>query len=119
MHCTWTVQEGKLVVCVLGRLDCTTAGAFDQESESWLGLGNSQVILDLKDLEYLSSAGLSSLVTLTKKLKSRLGTLALCNVKGMVAKLLDIAGFGSFLPMYASLEEALHPKRDEGRETTG
>ncbi len=109
MNCTWALQEGRLIVCVQGRLDSNTSPVFDRESETWLGMGNSQVILDLKNLEYISSAGLRSLITLNRKLKSRQGSLALCHLQDMVAKVIMISGFRSFLPIYGSLEEALHP----------
>jgi anti-anti-sigma factor len=96
-----------LVVSLQGRLDVGTADDFDRQSPSWLGQGQGKVVLDLSELDYLSSAGLRSLVGLTRNLKGRQGQLILCRLQKYVAEVISLSGLGTLIPVFDTLEEAL------------
>lgn len=84
-----------LVVGVSGRLDSITA----PELETFL-MNNvsdiSELILDLKDLDYTSSAGLRVFLKIHKMMLSQ-GKLIIENVKPDVMEVLEITGFSDFL----------------------
>jgi anti-anti-sigma factor len=68
-------------------------------------------VVDLGELEYISSAGIRSILLVAKKLKTLEGELGFACISGMVEKVFNIAGIYALFPMYATLEDALaHPK---------
>jgi anti-anti-sigma factor len=68
--------------------------------------GGRKMLLNLSELEYVSSAGLRSVLTIAKKLKPAGGSLALCGLSGLVQEVFSISGFDSFFPVYDSVESA-------------
>ncbi len=97
----------KLVVQVSGRLDAITAAEFDAQSKQWLSDGECNVIADLSGLEYISSAGLRSILTAAKQLKGAQGQLAFCGLNGMVDEVFSVSGFSAMFPIHKTLDEAL------------
>ena len=85
----------ELVLEITGRLDTITAPALDKTINENLGEIKS-LILDCKNLEYISSAGLRVLLSTQKKLQQK-GTMKLKNVRGEVMEVFEITGFVDIL----------------------
>jgi len=101
-------KQGKAtVIKIKGRMDALTAPEFEKESSRWIDEGASSLIIDLGELEYISSAGLRSILLTAKKLKANQGQISFCCPSGMVMKVFSMSGFSSMFSMYDSLEEAL------------
>lgn len=87
-------QEGELVL--EGRLDTLTAPeaeeVFNQTAERF-----DKVILNMRDLEYVSSAGLRTLKRLHMAMKKKNGSLVLTNVRKMVMEVFEMTGFAGLL----------------------
>lgn len=103
-----TEKQGAVVVFKLkGRLDALAAPDFEQKCMKWLEAGESCFAVDLGELDYISSAGIRSILVVAKKLGAQDGRLALSRVSGMVEKVFTMTGIHSLFPVYASLDEAL------------
>ncbi len=100
-------ERQALVVQVKGRLDAVTAPEFDKAFTGWLGGGERRFLLNLAGVEYVSSAGLRSMLTAAKQLKGVQGRLVLCALTGPVAEVFKISGFDALLTVRASEEAAL------------
>jgi anti-anti-sigma factor len=87
------------VVAVEGRIDAATAPEFDSACAPLLEGGARDVVLDCGRLEYLSSAGLRSVLALGKVLRERGGGLKLANLAGMAKQILELSGFLSLFPV--------------------
>ena len=98
---------GRLIVSVGGRLDAVAAPEFDRRSDEWLAEGTSAMILDFGGLEYISSAGLRSLLLLGKKLSARKGRIVIAAVKDVVKEVFVISGFDSIFTVAESVDAAL------------
>ena len=85
----------ELVLEITGRLDTITAPALDKTINENLGEIKS-LILDFKNLEYVSSAGLRVLLSSQKKLQQK-GTMKLKNVREEVMAVFEITGFVDIL----------------------
>ena len=96
-----TIQEIKdgenLTLQLGGRLDTTTAPDLEKVVNSDLD-DVKNLVLDMKELKYVSSAGLRVLLTLQKKMIKQ-GSLKLLNVCDEIKEVLDITGFTSFLKL--------------------
>ena len=85
----------ELALEITGRLDTITAPALDKTINENLGEIKS-LILDCKNLEYISSAGLRVLLSTQKKLQQK-GTMKLKNVREEVMEVFEITGFVDIL----------------------
>ena len=85
----------ELVLEITGRLDTLTAPALDKTINENLGEIKC-LILDFKNLEYISSAGLRVLLSTQKKLQQK-GTMKLKNVREEVMEVFEITGFVDIL----------------------
>ena len=76
-----------------GRLDSNTSEAFEQAVMDKIDSGKAKMIIDLSELEYISSAGLRVLLMAAKQVKSGNGALALCGLKDHIREVFEISGF--------------------------
>jgi anti-anti-sigma factor len=100
-------QDKFFIVKVSGRMDAITAPEFEKSCLGWIEQGDSALVVDLEGLEYMSSAGLRSILIVGKKLKSVGGSLSFSSLTPNVAHVFSISSFGSMFPVYDSLEKAL------------
>ena len=83
------------IIEVAGRLDTMTASSLDKAiNEDIEEVKN--LVLDLKNLEYISSAGLRVLLGAQKKMQ-KIGSMKVTNVCGVVMEVLEMTGFADIL----------------------
>ncbi len=107
MEVTETRREGVLVLGLKGRLDSITSEGFEKRLLGTVRQGETHLILDFQELDYISSAGLRVLLIAAKEVKVSNGRLVLCSLKDYIKEIFEVSGFVSFLPIHASLEESL------------
>ncbi len=90
-----------------GRLDSATSGDLESLLIERLDQGCASVVLDLSDLDYISSAGLRVVLMAGKRLRATGGRLALACLRDSVRDLFDMSGFLVLFPVFATLDEAL------------
>jgi anti-anti-sigma factor len=95
------------VVHAAGRLDTGTADAFDARMQQVVTAPGIRVVLDLEKVNYVSSAGLRSLLMLLKQTKALRGALVLAAVHHRVQDILDIAGFTEAFAIVPTMADAL------------
>ncbi|OGQ87180.1 MAG: hypothetical protein A2512_09325 [Deltaproteobacteria bacterium RIFOXYD12_FULL_56_24] len=100
-------EKALCIMEVSGRMDAVTAPDFQREMEERLEAGERCFLIDLGLLEYISSAGLRSMLFLAKKLKPMEGTVVLCGLGGVVKEVFDISGFSTIFTICTDRAEAL------------
>jgi len=85
--------EGVTVVEAYGRLDSTTAKEFGDRLIALVQAGRASIVLDLKNIAYISSAGFRVLLITNRATAEKQGKLALCGVTGEVRRLFEIGSF--------------------------
>ena len=98
-------QETTARVALDGRLDTVTAPELEQAMEAQLSPEVDTLILDLKDLSFVSSAGLRIFAKLRKLMKSREGNIYFASLQPQVKKVLDIVKAVPLNAVFASIEE--------------
>ncbi len=91
---------------VNGRMDAVSAPAFEKEFLQLLDDGEKKVVVDLAGLEYISSAGLRSILASAKKAKATGCTMQFCGLAGMVQEVFQVSGLGTMFTVLATVEEA-------------
>jgi anti-sigma B factor antagonist len=99
-------DDGILTVRLEGSLDGKTAPEAREQLEGFLA-GESKLILDLTNVDYLSSAGLRLLLVLYRELAARKGKLALLGVSQDIRTVMSHTGFLSFFTLVESAVEAV------------
>lgn len=107
MEVTETHYNDVLILALQGRLDSNTSNDFEKKLLGFVHQGQTQFVLDFKDLDYISSAGLRVLLKTVKELKPSNGQLYLCSLKDYIREIFEMSGFLSFLPVHATLEDSL------------
>ena len=80
---------------VSGRVDTTTAPEFEAVMDECI-VNLKELILDCKEMEYISSAGLRVILK-TQKLMNKQGSMKLINVNETIMEVFDITGFADIL----------------------
>ena len=90
-----TQTDNTVVITVSGRLDTTTSADFEK---SLTPLFTSQeVILDCREMEYISSAGLRVILTAHKSITANKGRFIIRNTSKEVRSVLDMTGFSRII----------------------
>ena len=100
-------QSGVNIFKLNGRLDSNTSQGFEKKIFQAIDDGSKSMIIDFKDLEYISSAGLRVILKATKALKREEGKMMLCDMQDYVKEVFEIAGFDSFLPIVGTMDDAI------------
>lgn len=84
-----------LTLNVSGRLDTNTAPLLDAEIKE-IGVETKKLVLDFAGLEYISSAGLRTVLIAQKKMNKQ-GVMLVKNVNESVMEVFQITGFSDIL----------------------
>lgn len=103
-----TIQETRLgsvvTIAVEGRIDTTTSTMLEESVARAVDSGAGNLLVDLEQVDYISSAGLRVLLVLAKRMRERRGRLVLCSLQEPVRQVFDLAGF---LPLF-TIESSRH-----------
>ncbi len=102
------------VVLVSGELDIATAPLLRERLADLTIRGHTRLVLDLDGLEFTDATGISVLVGAYVNMQRRGGWLRLVHVHPRVRKVLSLVGLTETLPDFASVHEALDPRRRSG-----
>ena len=88
--------EGPIVVKLHGELDLSTADQLEVCLEG-LGADGADVRLDLSELSFCDSSGISAMVTASKRVRKRGGHLSIASPQPAVRSVLEITGLLDYL----------------------
>ncbi len=96
------------IIRLAGKLTAVEAPELEQEVRQLAGKdGLTCLLIDLKDLEYISSAGLRVFLLGAKMMDAKGGRVLLCALRENVREVFDISGFTDLFGIYGAEEEAL------------
>jgi anti-anti-sigma factor len=103
-----TNKEGNgTVVQLQGKVDATSAPSVEQALVSVIDQGEKRLVLDCAGLDFISSAGLRSLLLAVKKMKAAGGGISLAALQPNVKEVFDISGFSALFTIHGSRADAL------------
>ena len=96
------------VVEIGGRVDSNSAARLEEAFKEITGDKRFRIVVDMQDLEYISSRGLRALIaTLKETRRWNRGDLRLCNVPPRIHEVLDLAGLTPLFKTYANTVDAV------------
>jgi anti-anti-sigma factor len=89
-----------------GYLDAHTVNDFEAHMDRSIEQGTVYFLLDLSDLNYISSAGIGAIMSVTQRLRRAEGEIVLVRPNEKVFGILDKLGFTKIFRLAYSAEEA-------------
>jgi anti-anti-sigma factor len=100
-------KEGELLVLrPVGRLDSENSPSFEKAVEEAVGKGDKNIIVDMSEVNYISSRGLRAFLTGAKCAQAAGGKLVACSSQEAVQKVFDMTGVATILGIFGTAEEA-------------
>ncbi len=90
-----------------GSLSSITSAGGNEELQRVLNRGARKLVINLADVDYISSAGLHMFATISKQLRHVQGGLKISNAKGMVHESFVVSGFNTMIQLCNTDEEAM------------
>jgi anti-sigma B factor antagonist len=100
-------QSQALVISVMGSIDALTAEELTEAFQEQIESGNPQIVADMNQVDFMSSAGLRAFLRALKESRQLGGDLYIANPQPGVEKILKMSGFTSILKVYPTVEEAV------------
>jgi anti-sigma B factor antagonist len=100
-----TKGDIKIVQCK-GYIDTTTSSMLENAMGELIKNQFYKIIMDLGDVDYISSAGWGIFISEIKNIRKNKGDLKLVNMKPEVMEIFELLDFTNILEYYKSLDEA-------------
>ena len=94
------------IVTISGRVDSVSAISMDAELTK-IAHDNKKIVLDLKDVDYISSAGIRAIVKLLQSTKKAGGGVKLANMPANVVDVLETVGMLQMVEAFPTVDEAV------------
>ena len=107
MEITTNTIAGVTFVYLAGEIKSTTSGDVMDSLVDLVKGGNDKLLLNIKDVDFISSAGLRSILVAAKLLKNSNGQMMICSANESVRKVLETSGFTSLVSLHPDENEAL------------
>ncbi len=108
MEITITPKENCDLVVIKGRIDSYTAPSLSESLNNITKNNRYKVILDMSEVNYVSSAGLRVLIDIQKTCKKlHMGEVLLVNIPQRVFETLELAGFVPLFKFFKNVDSAL------------
>ena len=95
------------IIALQGQINSANAATVETEVLAVLQKGAKNVLLNMTELSYISSAGLRVVLVLAKRLKQAGGKLVIYGMQPHVREVFDISGFLAILNVTGTRAEAL------------
>ena len=95
------------IITIKGRLDASTTPEAEKAIRKIIEDGNSRILFNFSDLEYLSSVGLRVVLWVTKEMARKKGKLVLCSLNQYVKEIFEVSGFESLIPIEETVESGI------------
>lgn len=100
-------KNGRMILRLKGRLDATSAPQLDVRIKDAREEGIKYFVIDFKEVDYLSSAGMRLLLAYTKRLANENGFLHLFGMHKEILEIIKMGGFEEILRIFADEQQAL------------
>jgi anti-anti-sigma factor len=101
------LQNGIRLIKLEGRLDLNGTYSIEVQFVNRCAGEGVRVLVDLSQVDYVSSVGIPMLVNTAKTVVSRGGKMAFLSPQENVVKVLELVGVTQFIPIYHDLENAV------------
>ena len=99
--------SGMKILNVAGEIDVYTAPQFKEAVDGIIAGGQKHLIIEMGDVTYMDSSGFGTLLSATKRLKPKGGTVNLVKCNSAIDRILRITRLNQIFATYDNLDEAI------------
>jgi anti-anti-sigma factor len=117
MQLNVAAERGAVVIAPVGRIDHASAEAFGSALQPHLDRCRADeppLIVDMSNVDYISSVGLRALMVAAKQAEAQAGRIAIAALSPMVREVFQISRFDMVFKVYGSVDEALGAQGTSG-----
>lgn len=100
-------QDSVVILSLTGRLDLASGASLKDQVKRLVEKENTQIHLNLAEVEFINSSGLGALVSIMKEIRLLKGRLTLSNLASYVQEIFEITQLSHIFEIYGTEEEAL------------
>ena len=104
---TELVSENCIQIALAGRFDATSVNTMKEVFKDLIGGAVNQVIVDMDQVSFVDSAGLSALVSALKLVRRIGGDLVIAGMQPQAKTVFALTMLDQVIPIYANRQEAL------------
>jgi len=102
-----TSIENVNAVAVKGRVDSATADSLTARLVELVRSGAAQLVIDFKEVSYISSAGFRTLLITERAVEEASGAMVLCGISGEMQRLFELSGFAELFTILSNQDDAV------------
>jgi anti-sigma B factor antagonist len=91
---------------IIGFLDAHTAPTLEEAIQKLIDDQKVNILVDFRDLSYISSAGLGVFMGFIEEVRSRNGDIKMCSMSPKIYRVFDLLGFPTIYQIFDKQEEA-------------
>jgi len=95
------------VLAISGKIDAVTSRDLESALTEMLDQNSTRVVIDLKEVDFISSGGLRVFISFKRKLVERKGDLVVSSLQPFVMEIFEMTGLPSLIGTYSSQGEAI------------
>lgn len=95
------------IVGLKGRLDALSSKGVEERLLQMIDGGDRQMVIDLAQLDYISSVGLRMFILVGKRLKQVNGKIVVCSLQDAIQQVFEISGFTTIFPIFKTRTDAV------------
>jgi anti-sigma B factor antagonist len=92
---------------IIGFLDAHTAPTLEEAIQKLIDEQHVNILVDFKDLSYISSAGLGVFMGFIEEIRSRQGDIKMCSMSPKIYRVFDLLGFPTIYQIFEKQEDAI------------
>lgn len=105
-HVTRSDSDSHTVLKIGGFLDAHTAPVLEEAIQKLIDEGRVNILVDFKDLNYISSAGLGVFMGFIEEIRNRKGDIKMCSMSPKIYRVFDLLGFPTIYQIFENPDEA-------------
>jgi anti-anti-sigma factor len=98
-------DKNKVTLILSGQINSETWEKLDKEVNSWLAKKITAMVIDMADVDFISSAGIGAIIKAKMSLVRQYGDLAMLNPQPQIRKVFDIMKLLPAMNVFASIPE--------------
>ena len=102
------VDEKRSVISVSGRLNAVSTNDLKNEIKNQVASGRTSLVIDLKEISFIDSSGLSALVSGLKLTRERGGSLSLSGLNEQTSSVFKLTLLDRVFHIFPDVEQALN-----------
>lgn len=100
-------ENGVTILEVEGSLGADETQSLEEKVVSLLESGETCLLFDFSELDYINSSGLRVLVLAYQRLKKASGKVAICGVRDYIQEVFEVSGYDKIFSIYGNRSDAL------------